>query len=680
MAIANLPKLNFSVPFAMTAALPVEYNAYFSTLSDATAAAATAEAPGSSTTVYYYGQKIVVVGETEAKLYIIQPDKTLKEAGGVPLGDGASITVGEDGKIAINGFAAATANQQPRVKVVDGVKTIEWYTPDNSTVAGLQQTVGQHTTEIENLGTRLTTAEGNINTNTENIQTNADDIAKIEGGQIIVAKATGDNEGNAIVLTYATKTELTTGLATKANSADVYKKTETYSQTEVNDKIAAAVSSVYKPAGSSDFDALPTPAAGILGNVYNVNDAFTTDDKFVEGTGKKYPAGTNVVVVKVGDAYKYDVLSGVTDLTNYYTKEQTDAAIDADVKVVTDGLADGTIIPKKATSAVTDDADHVIKEWYAPLTSVQNIGTSVDNIVNGTTVVDKASKDAKGNVIDTTYATKTELKNSGWKEVSVTAEGDSYPTAITLTDEQFNILTAGKYNNIIALTWGTKVIHFYFDQLGTTSPGFFAYSSGVLTTGSDEQQVVYHCHHDGMNKTLHFEKEQLATKSSVDTLTTEVNQNTTALGNKVDKETGKGLSTNDYTTEEKTKLAGITAGAQVNAIDSVDTYEFLIDESKKLSVNKIASTKIDGLADALDTKLEKVYISGRADALAVSNHSVMLPGATASALGLVKGSTANNGVTINADFTMTVNNITTDKLVQGTDTLIWNGGSAASAG
>lgn len=29
MAISNLPKLNFSVPFAMTAALPVEYNAYF---------------------------------------------------------------------------------------------------------------------------------------------------------------------------------------------------------------------------------------------------------------------------------------------------------------------------------------------------------------------------------------------------------------------------------------------------------------------------------------------------------------------------------------------------------------------------------------------------------------------------------------------------------------------------
>ena len=36
------------------------------------------------------------------------------------------------------------------------------------------------------------------------------------------------------------------------------------------------------------------------------------------------------------------------------------------------------------------------------------------------------------------------------------------------------------------------------------------------------------------------------------------------VGNKVDKETGKGLSTNDYTTAEKTKLAGIAAGAEVN--------------------------------------------------------------------------------------------------------------------
>lgn len=44
---------------------------------------------------------------------------------------------------------------------------------------------------------------------------------------------------------------------------------------------------------------------------------------------------------------------------------------------------------------------------------------------------------------------------------------------------------------------------------------------------------------------------------------------TAALGDKVDKVTGKGLSTNDYTTAEQTKLAGIEAGAEVNTVDSV---------------------------------------------------------------------------------------------------------------
>lgn len=42
-----------------------------------------------------------------------------------------------------------------------------------------------------------------------------------------------------------------------------------------------------------------------------------------------------------------------------------------------------------------------------------------------------------------------------------------------------------------------------------------------------------------------------------------------SLGSKVDKIPGKGLSTEDYTTAEKTKLAGVEAGAQVNTVTSV---------------------------------------------------------------------------------------------------------------
>ena len=42
-----------------------------------------------------------------------------------------------------------------------------------------------------------------------------------------------------------------------------------------------------------------------------------------------------------------------------------------------------------------------------------------------------------------------------------------------------------------------------------------------------------------------------------------------AINNKVDKVTGKGLSTNDFTNDEKNKLAGIEAEAQVNEIETI---------------------------------------------------------------------------------------------------------------
>lgn len=43
-----------------------------------------------------------------------------------------------------------------------------------------------------------------------------------------------------------------------------------------------------------------------------------------------------------------------------------------------------------------------------------------------------------------------------------------------------------------------------------------------------------------------------------------------SLDGKVDKITGKGLSTEDYTTTEKNKLDGIESGAEVNSVDSVN--------------------------------------------------------------------------------------------------------------
>lgn len=66
-----------------------------------------------------------------------------------------------------------------------------------------------------------------------------------------------------------------------------------------------------------------------------------------------------------------------------------------------------------------------------------------------------------------------------------------------------------------------------------------------------------------------------AAQSNISDLQTKVgdtsvsDQITNAIANKVDKVDGKGLSTNDYTTTEKNKLAGIATGATKVTVDSM---------------------------------------------------------------------------------------------------------------
>ena len=68
----------------------------------------------------------------------------------------------------------------------------------------------------------------------------------------------------------------------------------------------------------------------------------------------------------------------------------------------------------------------------------------------------------------------------------------------------------------------------------------------------------------------------------------------TAVNNKVDKAEGKGLSTEDYTTAEKTKLAGIAAGANPNVIEAVKvngTALTVTDKAVNVDLSDYATTQ-----------------------------------------------------------------------------------------
>lgn len=188
--------------------------------------------------------------------------------------------------------------------------------------------------------------------------------------------------------------------ADKATTLGGYGITDAYTKDEINAKISA----VYKPAGSVVFSALPALAENVLGNVYNVTDAFTTTNNFVEGAGNKYPKGTNVVVVKVGDAYKYDVLAGFVDLSGYVEKEAgkglSDENFTAALKDKLDGIAAGAnkyVHPTHTAAAsglyktTVDEEGHVTATTPVTKDDITNLGIPAKDTTYG-----KATAEADG--------------------------------------------------------------------------------------------------------------------------------------------------------------------------------------------------------------------------------------------------------------------------------------------
>ena len=400
-------KLDFAVSFSPLTAFPLDARYYFESLASANLAAQSAVEVGSSDGRYFFGENIVVVENGEAKMYIIQPDKSLKEVGGNILINEKVFLKDANGKLDLVGFADAVAGAQ-LTKGEDG--NLKWVKPDTTTIEGLSTAVESLKTTVGDVDSGLVKDVNDLKTAVGNADSGltkevADLKTSVAGNTANITKNAGDITTNAGNIT-KNANEIA---AVKKDLADNYD-----TSTEVDEKIAAKISSTYKAAGSTTFAALPALSAAIEGNVYNISDEFTTTEDFVEAAGTKYPAGTNIVCIKVDETYKWDVLAGFVDLSAYETAEAAGAK----------------------------------------------------------------------------YATKTEL--------------------------------------------------------------------------------------------------------------------TDGLAGKVSVVEGKGLSTEDYTSEEKTKLAGIAAGAQVNVIDGVSDEFEITAEGKVLSVKGIASSKITGLDTSLEGKVDKV--------------------------------------------------------------------------
>lgn len=170
--MAEFGTLNFSVAFNPTSAFPLDARYYFDSLESAQAAAAAAVEVGSADGTYHYGENVAVVEDGAAKLYIIQPNKTLTEVGSATLGDDKSITLSE-GVLSLKNFGVKywayqagedgapgtyvetsgwTAPLEPKVRLVsEGVYELAWYQPNPTTVEGLQSAISDLQATVGNM-------------------------------------------------------------------------------------------------------------------------------------------------------------------------------------------------------------------------------------------------------------------------------------------------------------------------------------------------------------------------------------------------------------------------------------------------------------------------------------------------------------------------------------------------
>lgn len=385
--------LDFAVGFNRLTAFPLDSKSYFESYDAAVAAAATAEPAGSTNTAYYYGNPVVVVENNKAKIYQIQPDKTLSGVGEEIVINENVFTKDAEGKLSLYGFATAVAGAQLTVGA-DG--KLSWVKPDTTTVDGLS--------------TKVATLETNIG----NLQTEIDKKANSED----VYNKT-DIDGRL--------TTVTEEIAKKANAADVYTKDE------ADLAIDAAV------AGASHLTRQIVTAqelAAFIANPATASDNVIYMQKFSSGEGKD----NYKEYMRFGTEGSYSIeLIGDTsvDLTDYAKTADVNTTLESYAKTtVTDNLA--TQIAANAT-AISQKADTTVVETLSGKVD-KNIGdiTALTEAVNG-----------KANQNDlTALATTVEGHTADLATLTNTVAGKADASAVT----ELTTKVTKNTNDLAALT------------------------------------------------------------------------------------------------------------------------------------------------------------------------------------------------------------------------------------
>ena len=185
----------------------------------------------------------------------------------------------------------------------------------------------------------------------------------------------------------------------------------------VKTAIDEAVSGAYHHAGTKTVAELTSAllVEANDGNVYNMTDSGVTTADFIEGAGKPIAIGDNVGVAKVGNDYKFDLLSGFVDTSNFVNKSSTSGLIK------NDGTIDTTDYADKSEMSITDGTGAdlgtstiQLKSGTSKkvLTEHQDVTGKADKVQNATNN-NLATLDGFGNLKDSGKAITDIIPNGG---------------------------------------------------------------------------------------------------------------------------------------------------------------------------------------------------------------------------------------------------------------------------
>ena len=351
----------------------------------------------------------------------------------------------------------------------------------------------------------------------------------------------------------------------------------------VRSAIDSAVSSAYHAAGTKTVSQLTSTLLDplYLGCVYNITDSGMTTADFVDGAGHPIVAGDNVGICDVGGGvYKFDLLSGFVDLSTYVKKSSTAGLLKNDGGVDTNDYLPKTGDGKDVTATFMTASSRAnistgeklsvifgnVAKWFADLKALAFKDSVSDGDISGTIqdghIASSASWSAKYDkpstgipASDMSSAVQTSLgkADTAIQDVSgkldKTGDASNATSSLTKNSGDTSDMTSGGKLSAIFTAISNAFATFFSHVSNTNNPHSVTKSqvglSSVVNTGDSATPV-----------------EGGTTKFTTGGAYTE-------LAKKVDKESGKGLSSNDFTNAYKSDIDNNSAARHTHSAGKI---------------------------------------------------------------------------------------------------------------